>query len=96
MIYTGLYEEIMTYTPPMTSNFGKLNSRDFIKIAVSAAFIGALLPIAAAIQTPGFDLLTANWGAILTLAVNGAIIGFVGELVRRLGTNDEGKFLGAI
>lgn len=80
----------------MNSNFFKLSGRDIIKAFVSAAIIGALLPVAAAIQSPDFSIFAASWGELAGLALNGALIGFVGELSRRLLTSSDGKFLGGI
>lgn len=80
----------------MKSELGTLNSADFKKSVISAIIIGALLPIAIAIQTPGFDLFTADWRQILVIAFNGAIVGFTGEIMRRLGTDSDNKFMGAV
>ncbi len=74
----------------------RLTSGDFMRGVVMAVLSGVLLPLSAAIQTPGFSIDTANWHAILVLAANGAIIGFVGYIIKNLATNDQGKVLGTL
>lgn len=73
-----------------------LEGSDWKKALVTAVIMGFLLPVAAMIQTPGFDVLTANWGAILNLAINGALTGFIAEIARRFGTDANGKFGGVL
>lgn len=78
------------------SNIFSLDWRDFAKGAVVAAFTGAFLPIAAAIQTQDFSIATVNWDQIWILAVNGAIIGFFGYLSKNFLTDGQGKFGGVL
>jgi len=78
------------------SKLGTLNWNDLKRGLITAVLAGFTLPLLAAIQTPGFDVFSANWSAIFTLAVNGASAGFVAYLVKNLGTSSEGKFLGKI
>lgn len=69
----------------------KLNISDWQKAAVMAVLTGFLLPIAAAFQTPGFDLFNANWAEILNLAINGAVIGAVAYLSKNFMSNSQGE-----
>jgi hypothetical protein len=78
------------------SNLWKVGLDDAKKALVSAFIMGALLPVAVAIQSPGFNLFDANWPALVTIALNGAIVGFASELLRRFGTDSNGKFMGAV
>ena len=61
-----------------------------------AVLAGFALPIAAAFQTPGFDLFNANWGEIINLAINGAVIGFITYITKNFFSDREGKVLGSI
>ncbi len=78
------------------TNLWNLGLDDVKKALVSAFIMGALLPLAVVVQTPGFDVFATNWGAILGIALNGGIVGFAGELLRRFGTDSNGKFMGAV
>jgi hypothetical protein len=78
------------------SNLWNLGLDDAKKALVSAFIMGALLPVAVAVQTPGFDIFMANWSALVTIALNGAIVGFASELLRRFGTDSNGKFAGVV
>lgn len=80
----------------MTSNLFQLNSKDFLKGLVMAVLTGVLLPVAAAIQTPGFDLATANWNAILQLAINGAGVGFLSYIGKNFFSDESGRFMGRV
>lgn len=80
----------------MNSTFLRLNSKDFVNGFVMAALVGIGLPIAAALQTPGFDIFTANWNQIINLAINGAVVGMVTYLTKNFLTTEDKKFLGVI
>lgn len=84
------------YTDMTQNGYLRLNSGDFLRGLAMAILSGILLPLSAAIQTPGFSIATVNWHAVVVLAINGAIIGFVGYIIKNLATNDEGKVLGAL
>lgn len=73
-----------------------INIKDVSKALVMAVLSGALLPVFAAIQTPGFDIATANWNAILNLALNGAAIGFVSYIIKNFVSDEQGKVFGKI
>ena len=74
----------------------KLNLNDLARGLITAFFVGIALPILAAIQTPGFDLFNANWGAILQLALNSGLAGFAGYLTKNFFSDEDGKFAGII
>jgi|CXWL01.1.fsa_nt_gi hypothetical protein len=75
----------------MSSGIFRLNLSDVQKGLVMAVLAGFALPIAAAFQTPGFDLFNANWGEILNLAINGAVIGFVTYMTKNFFSNSQGE-----
>ena len=79
-----------------TSEIYSINIKDLSKGLVIAVLGGFILPLLAAIQTPGFDILTANWGAILTLGLNGAIAAFSGYMVKQFFSNKKGQMFGKI
>lgn len=81
---------------PTGTGFFQLNIKDISKGLILAALTGFLLPISAIIQTSGFSLATANWSQILLLALNGAVVGFVGYIIKALGSDESGKVFGRI
>lgn len=80
----------------MNSGIFRINLSDVQKGLVMAVLAGFALPIAAAFQTPGFDLFNANWGEIINLAINGAVIGFITYMTKNFFSDREGKVLGSI
>ena len=80
----------------MNSSMFRISLSDVQKGLVMAVLAGFALPIAAAFQTPGFDLFSANWNEIITLAVNGAVIGFITYLTKNFFSTEDGKVLGSI
>lgn len=78
------------------SDLYKLTSSDFAKGAVMAVLTGFLLPVAAAIQTPNFSFATVNWHQVLVLAINGALVGFVGYISKNFLSDSQGKVFGKI
>lgn len=79
-----------------TSGMWTLNLKDLARGAVVAILTGILLPLAAAVQTPGFELANVNWHQVLILAINGAVVGFAGYLTKNLASDSEGKVFGKI
>lgn len=79
-----------------TSKMFTLNVSDFLKALVMAVLSGAVLPVAVMLQTPGFNILQANWQAVGSIALTGALTGFVGYLVKNFFSDSSGKVLGAI
>ncbi len=78
------------------SGMWTLNLKDFAKGCMMAVFIGILLPIAAMIQTPEFNIFTVNWHSVLIFAINGAVVGFVGYMLKNLTSDSQGKVFGKI
>lgn len=79
-----------------TSGFFQINVQDLAKGLVMAVLSGVLLPLAAIVQTPDFSIATINWHQVVILAVNGAIVGFVGYLVKAFSSDESGKVFGKI
>lgn len=83
----------------MNTNTQGLYSLDWKSVGrglIVAVFTGVALPIAAMVQTPGFSITQVNVHALLILALNGAIVGFVGYLVKNFLSNDQGAVFGKI
>lgn len=78
----------------MGSKLFHLQPSDFKNAFVMAVLGGAFLPIAIVIQTPGFSVATANWWGILIVALNGAIVAFVGYLAKNVFSDQQGKVFG--
>jgi len=80
----------------MNNPMFSINGKDFAKGLLIAVLSGVLLPVSAMIQTPGFDLATVNWSAVLSLAMNGAVVGFISYMMKNFLSTEDGKFLGTI
>ena len=78
----------------MKSPLFRLQLSDLQKAFIMSVIAGAMLPVAAILQTPGFSVATANWKGIIILALNGAVVGFVSYLVKNFFTDSTGKFAG--
>lgn len=78
-----------------TDKMFSLNWGDVGKGLVMAVLGGVALPVLAALQTPGFDILHANWSAVASLALNGGIAAFAGYLIKNFFSSDN-KFLGKV
>lgn len=79
-----------------SSQLFKLDLKDVGKSVIMAAIAGFLLPISVALTTPGFDIFTANWLQLFSIAENGAIVGAIGYLVKNFFSTPDGKFMGSI
>lgn len=80
----------------MNTKLFSIDVKDVSKALVMAVLSGAVLPVSAIIQTPGFDFATADWNSILTLALNGAVVGFVSYLTKNFFSDESGKVFGRI
>lgn len=79
-----------------TSSMFTINVKDVVKGLVVAVLTGVALPVLAIFQTPGFDIATTNWHAVLVLAENGALAGFAGYIIKNFFSNNQGQVLGKI
>ena len=79
-----------------TSNIYSINLKDLSKGLVIAILGGFILPLLAAVQTPGFDILTANWSVILSLGVNGGFAAFSGYILKQFFSDKNGLVFGKI
>jgi len=80
----------------MNSTMFSLSTKDFAKGVVMAVLSGMGLPVLAVLQTPDFNILTADWHQIGILTVNGAILGFVAYVVKNFLSTEDGKFVGSV
>lgn len=78
------------------SKMFNLNLDDLKRGLITAVLAGFTLPLLAALQTPGFDVFTANWSAIFNLAINGAVSGFIAYISKNFLSDSQGKFGGVI
>lgn len=74
----------------------RLTGSDFAKGLVMAVLGGAWLPFSFAALSPDFSIATANWGQMLFLITNGAIVGFVSYLNKNFFSTSNGKVGGKI
>lgn len=78
-----------------TNGLFTLDWKSIIRGLVVAIFTGIALPISEAVQTPGFNIATVNWNGVWVLALNGAIVGFVGYVVKNFISDNQGHVLGS-
>jgi alpha-D-ribose 1-methylphosphonate 5-triphosphate synthase subunit PhnL len=79
-----------------TSGMFRLNLSDVQKAFVMALLAGFALPVFAAVQTPGFSVLTVNWHAVLVLGINGAMVGAASYLLKNFFSNSNGQVFGKV
>ncbi len=80
----------------MNTKLFSIDIKDVSKALVMAVLSGAGMPILAIVQTPGFDITTANWSAIGSLAINGAVLGFISYIIKNFVSDENGKVFGKI
>lgn len=80
----------------MNTKLFSIDGKDISKALVMAVLSGALLPVLAAVQTPGFDISQVQWSALGNLAINGAILGFVSYITKNFFSDESGKVFGRI
>src|SRR5438046_26754 len=78
------------------SGLFSLNSNDYVKGLITAIFSGIKMVVIGIISAVGFDIFTADWKKIVSLAVAGAITGGIGYLQKNLLTDQNGKVAGVI
>lgn len=73
-----------------------IDGKDIVKGLIVALFTGALLPLSIIIQDPNFSVATVNWNAVLTVGLNGAVVGFISYMTKNFLSDSSGKFVGKI
>lgn len=76
------------------SKLFSVESSDWFRGLVTAAFSGGVMAFLALVGSTGFDLFTANWKNIISLTIAGAVSGGMGYISRKFSTTSEGKVLG--
>ncbi len=79
----------------MKSQLGQLVSSDVIKSAVSAAIAAVLVAVAGMIG-PSFDLFNFDWKLLINMIIGTGLSAFLGDILRRLGSDHNGAFLGKV
>ena len=79
-----------------TSGMFSLNIKDVLKGLVMAVLSGVLLPLGAILQTPGFNILQANWSQVGSIALTGAVTGLIAYLIKNYFSNSQGAVLGKV
>jgi uncharacterized PurR-regulated membrane protein YhhQ (DUF165 family) len=77
------------------SKMFSINGKDVLVGLVVAIIAGAILPVLAILQSPGFDIGQANWSAIWTLALNGAIASMASYIATKFFSDSNGTPLGS-
>jgi len=77
------------------SQLYSINGKDVLIGLLVAVLSGAILPVLAILQTPGFVLAEANWGAILNLALNGGLAALASFITTRFFSDSQGTPLGS-
>lgn len=78
----------------MNSGLFKLNLKDLGKGAFSAVIAAFIFSLAGVAGQAGFDVFSADWGAILSTALNAGIASFIGYIGKNFLSDGEGNVLG--
>lgn len=79
-----------------SSDMFKLDTNDVVRGVITAVIAGIVVSLAGVVQTPGFDVFTANWGMILGSAINAAFAAFIGYVGKNFLSDSKGAFLGSV
>lgn len=71
---------------------GKVNLQDVVKSVLTAAVAAVIIYLKSSVDTGNFDIAMIDWGYVINVAISAGIA----DVVRRLGTTSEGKFLGVV
>lgn len=76
----------------MNSKLWGLNGSDLVKGLVIAVFAPVIATLGNAMQIPGFDFATFDWGTLLSIGITAGLT----YLMKNFASDDQGKFFGAI
>ena len=76
------------------SQLYSINGKDVLIGLLIAVVAGAILPVLAILQSPGFSIAQANWSAIMILALNGSIASLASYIGTRFFSDSQGTPLG--
>ena len=80
----------------MNTPMGTINYQDAIKSALTAAIASVALVIYNLVAGEAFDLFAVDWITVLKTIVNTGIAAFVGDIGRRIFTDQNGKLFGRL
>ncbi len=80
----------------MKSELYRVASNDFIKGAVTAVLAAVITVIAGLVTQVGFDVFSADWGAIGKSVVNVSAVTFFAYLIKNFASDEDGKLMGKI
>lgn len=78
------------------SEIFRLNVKDFGKGAVTAVVAAVVITLYGVVSQVGFDVFSADWGGVLSSALNAALAAFVGYIGKNFISDSEGKVLGRL
>jgi len=73
-----------------------LRGRDFLNSALSAVAVAVVFSLNGVFQSAGFNVFSADWGAILGDTINVAVIAFLGVLAHTFVQDSRGKTFGSL
>ena len=80
----------------MESKLFTVKMKDLGQAAINAVIAGVVIALAGVVGQSGFDIFSADWGAIGKIAINAAFAAFVGSVGKDFLTTRGGNLLGAI
>ncbi len=80
----------------MKSELYKFVANDFIKGAITAVFAAVITVIAGVTSQVGFDVFSADWGAIGNSVANVSTATFMAYLLKNFASDEDGKLMGKI
>lgn len=76
----------------MPSNLFRVNRGDLINSVITSLVVALVGAVHTVSQQDGFSITTADWGAVINLAITS----FIGLIATHLATTKEGKLAGII
>lgn len=76
----------------MLPGLGKVNLQDLVKSVLTAVIVAVIVYLNSVVQAGTFDPTTIDWAYLLDISLKAGCA----ELIRRLATTADGKFLGTI
>lgn len=73
-----------------------LTGNDVLKSAATAVFSAVIVAVGGIVMQPGFDVFAVDWSHLINLVINVSVSTLFGDLLRRLGTDQNGKLFGRI
>jgi hypothetical protein len=80
----------------MNTPMSSLGYGDFAKGVITAVFVAVIVAIGGIVEQPGFELFSVDWGSLIKVILNTAIVTFFAYLAKNYMRDESGKVFGKI